>query len=102
MNLQVQSIHFDADQSLLDYIQEKCDKLDHFFDRITDGQVYLKVEREQKNNNKTVEIKINVPGETLIASRERVNTFEEGTDLCTDNLKRQLKRYKEKLRAHHQ
>ena len=38
MKLQVQSIHFDADQGLLDYIQAKCDKLDHFFDKIVDGE----------------------------------------------------------------
>lgn len=100
MKLQVQSIHFDADSSLLDYIQEKCDKLDHFFDRIIDGQVYLKVEREHKPNNKSVEIKINVPNESLLASQVGVSSFEEGVDLCKDNLKRQLKRYKEKLRVH--
>ena len=101
MKLQVQSIHFNADQSLLDYIQEKCDKLDQFFDKIIDGQVYLKVLKEGKPNNKSVEIKINVPNEVLIASETEVNRFEEGTDLCTDNLKRQIKRYKEKLRAYH-
>ena len=100
MKLQVQSIHFDADAKLLAYIQEKIDKLDTFFDRIIDGQVYLKVEQDGKPNNKTVDVKINVPGEILMASEQGVSTFEEGVDLCSDNLKRQVKRYKEKMRAH--
>lgn len=97
MKLQIQSIHFDADQKLLDYIQEKCDKLDHFFDKIIDGQVYLKLERKGDHSLKAIEIKLNVPGTVLIAS-ENSFSFEEAVDLSTENLKRQVKRYKEKLR----
>ncbi len=97
MKLQIQSIHFDADQKLLDYIQEKCDKLDHFFDKIIDGQVYMKLERKGDHSLKSIEIKLNVPGSSLIAS-EQSFSFEEAVDLSTENLKRQVKRYKEKLR----
>lgn len=100
MKLQVQSIHFDADVKLLDYIQKKCDKLDNFYDRIIDGQVYLKVEKDNANGNKLVEIKVNVPNDQIISS-QRGHAFEEAVDIATDNLKRQIKRYKEKLRAHH-
>lgn len=99
MKLQIQSIHFDADQSLLDYIQKKCDKLDTFFDRIVDGQVYLKLEKVGDPSLKSVEIKLNVPGDKLIAS-ENGYAFEEAIDMSTENLKRQLKRYKERIRTH--
>ena len=99
MKLQTQSIHFDADQKLLDYLQKKCDKLDHFYDRIIDGQVYLKLEKVGDPSLKNVEIKVNVPGDELISS-EQAYTFEEAIDSATDNLKRQIKRYKEKLRSH--
>ncbi len=99
MKLQTQSIHFDADQKLLDYLQKKCDKLDHFYDRIVDGQVYLKLEKVGDPSLKAVEIKINVPGDELIAS-EKAFAFEEAIDLATDNLKRQIKRYKERQRSY--
>lgn len=99
MKLQVQSIHFDADAKLIAYIQKKCDKLDTYFDRIVDGQVYLKIEKSGERSLKSVEIKINVPQENLIAS-EQSYVFEEAVDLATESLKRQVKRYKEKLRAH--
>ncbi|MEY2705096.1 MAG: hypothetical protein RL407_1158, partial [Bacteroidota bacterium] len=33
------SIHFVADQKLIDFIQKKADKLDTFYDRIIDGEV---------------------------------------------------------------
>lgn len=98
MKLQIQSIHFDADQKLLDYIQKKCDKLDQFFDNIHSGQVFLKLERKGEHSLKSVEIKLLVPGNSLIASQESFS-FEEAIDLVTDSLKRQIKTYKEKLRA---
>lgn len=98
MKLQIQSIHFDADHKLIDYIQKKCDKLDQFFDKIIDGQVYLRVEKQGEHSLKSVEIKLIVPGETLLVKQEAF-TFEEAVDVSTENLKRQVKRYKEKLRA---
>jgi putative sigma-54 modulation protein len=98
MKLQVQSIHFDADQKLLDYVQRKCDKLDHFFDKIIDGQVYLRVEKKGDHSLKSVEIKLMVPSETLLVKQESFS-FEEAVDIATENLKRQVNRYKEKLRT---
>lgn len=100
MKVSVQSIHFDADVKLLEFIQKKCDKLDVFFDRIVDANVYLKLEKHEPKQNKLVEIKVHVPGETLIAT-EYGTSFEEATDFCTEKLKAQLKRFKEKHNAHH-
>lgn len=101
MKLTIQSIHFDADQKLIDYIQEKCDKLDKFFDRIVDGKVYLKLQKDsQEGANKVVEIQINVPGEEIMAS-ETGHKFEEATDIAVDKLKRQVRKYKEKIKAHY-
>ncbi|MFM2376316.1 MAG: ribosomal subunit interface protein [Bacteroidota bacterium] len=97
MKVQIQSIHFDADHKLLDYIQKKCDKLDQFFDKIVDAQVYLRVEKKGEPSVKSVEIKLLVPGETLLANEESYH-FEESVDKATENLKRQLKKYKDKLR----
>ncbi|MFT4834797.1 MAG: putative sigma-54 modulation protein, partial [Flavobacteriaceae bacterium] len=39
MKLQMHSIHFDADQKLVEFVQQKANKLDTFFDRIIDGEV---------------------------------------------------------------
>lgn len=99
MKLQIQSIHFDADKRLLDYVQEKCDKLDKFFDRIIDGQVVMKVEKDSTGTgNKIFELKVNVPNDLLLV-KERGDKFEECTDLAIESMKRQLKKYKEKLLA---
>ena len=98
MKLTIQSIHFDAADRLKDYVQQKLDKLDQYFDRITDGDVYLKLQNEVKGANKLVEVGLRVPGERLIAS-EQGSTFEEATDLVADKLKAQLIKYKDKQRT---
>ncbi len=100
MKLQVHSIHFDADIKLIEFIQKKADKLHTFFDRIVDGEVFLKVEKKEAKNNKVVEIKLNVPGTTLFAS-EVADSFEAAADSCVEALKVQIKKHKEKLATSH-
>lgn len=97
MKVQIHSIHFDADAKLLDYIQQKLDKLDKFFERIVDGEVFLRL-NNQGVDNKTVEIKINIPGNQLFA-KERSSTFELATDEAVEGLRRQIKKYKQRIAA---
>ncbi|MFN8356658.1 MAG: ribosome-associated translation inhibitor RaiA [Spirosomataceae bacterium] len=97
MKLQVHSIHFDADKKLLDFIQFKLNKLDQFYDRITGGEVFLRLSKgdSSKVHHKIIEIKVNLPGTSLFV-KEQGSTFEEATDLAMDALKGQMKKFKEK------
>ena len=97
MNLQITSLHFDADQKLIDYIEKKATKLSQFSDRIIDSRVVLKLENSGQVREKIFEMKVNVPGDLLIASESAIS-FEAATDLGVDNMKRQLVRYKERQR----
>ncbi len=96
MKLNIQSIHFDADQKLLDLVQIKADKLDTYFDKIVSGDVFLRLEKSDSRDNKLVEIKLIVPGNDLFASKKAA-TFEEAVDEVMEALRRQVKRLKEKL-----
>ena len=96
MKLTMQSIHFDADKKLLDFIQRKMDKLETFYDRVTEGNVYLKLQQEDGKGNKNVQIQLHIPGASIIA-KEQGGTFEEAVDLAYENLKRQLSRHKDKM-----
>lgn len=98
MKISVQSIHFNADRKLLEFIQKKVDKLDLFFDQIINGEVYLKLENVEDEANKISEIKLSVPGSTLFA-KEQCKSFEEATDLAIESLKKQITKHKEKTRA---
>jgi putative sigma-54 modulation protein len=96
MRLQVHSIHFDADRKLIDFIQKKLDKLHTFYDRLVDGEVYLRLNNEGVDN-KTVEIKLRVPGSLLFAT-EKARSFEAATGLAADALQMQLRKFKTRLK----
>lgn len=97
MRLQMQAIHFDADPRLLSFIQQKLDKLDTFYDKITSGEVFLKLDKSEnaKLHTKLLEVKLYVPGGTMFVT-EKGTTFEEATDLAVDTLKMQVKKFKDK------
>lgn len=98
MKLKVQSIHFDADNKLLEFIQEKVDKLTHFNDAIIGGEVYLRIENSANTANKITEIKLNIPG-TVLFAKEQCKSFEEAADLAVTALKKQLTKHKERVRV---
>jgi putative sigma-54 modulation protein len=99
MKLQMHSIRFDADQKLIDFIQKKADKLDKFFDRIIDGEVFLRLDKDNNMENKIVEIKLNIPRNQLFA-RERSKSFEAASDMAIEALKKQIKKHKDKIMSH--
>ncbi len=97
MKLKIQSIHFDADVKLIDFVEQKVDKLLQYYSDIINGEVFLKIDRSAEHLNKVVEIKIMAPGKTHFA-KEQANTFEQATDNAVDALRRQIKKHKEKIR----
>ncbi len=97
MEIHITSLHFAADHKLTEYIERKTSKLELFYDRIIDTKVYLKLENSGQVRGKIVEMKINVPGDTLVAT-ETNTTFEAAADVAVDNMIRQLIKYKERLR----
>ncbi|TAF66271.1 MAG: ribosome-associated translation inhibitor RaiA [Cytophagales bacterium] len=100
MKLQINSVHFDADQKLLDFIQKKADKLETFYDRFTSGEVFLRLEKgDHSRENKVVEVKLFIPGETLFA-KEQGTSFEAAADEAMESLRRQVIKIKEKKSDH--
>ena len=59
--------------------------------------MFLKVQQTSEKENKTVDIKINIPGNEIVVKKQ-CKTFEEGTMVAVDSLKRKLSKEKEKVR----
>ena len=98
MKVKVQSIHFDADRKLLQFVEEKVDKLSHYYEAIIESDVFLRLDKSEDKGNKIAEIKISAPGKTLFA-REQSKTFEEATDHAVEALRKQIVRHKDKQRG---
>ncbi len=98
MNIKMHSIRFDADQKLVEFINTKVKKLPNVYDDILGAEVFLRLDKDTSDReNKLVEIKLDVKGQTVFAKKQ-CKTFEEATDLSVDALKRQLVKRKEKVR----
>ena len=97
MNVKIQSVKFDATDKLAEFIEQKVNKLDVFFDRIIDAEVILKLEKSETTENKVAEISLGVPGADLFAKKQ-TKTFEESVDLWCEALRKQLIKKKEKVK----
>jgi putative sigma-54 modulation protein len=99
MKVNTQSVNFNADQKLIDFIQKRMDKLDMFYDKVIQSDVYLKLDNTSKKENKIFEARLSVPGDSFIV-KKHCKSFEEGADMAASSLERQLKKRKEKLRSY--
>ena len=86
MKVNLQSVHFSVDYKLREYLEQKISKLEQFFSKIIDVQVFLKLENAGQVRDKIVEIKLNLPGKSILI-KEIAQTFEAGIDLATEALK---------------
>jgi putative sigma-54 modulation protein len=96
MNIEIKSIHFTVDEKLRNYMMEKLTRLERFFERIIAVDVFLKLENSGQVRDKIVELKVSVPGNIILIT-ETNKTFESAFDVANDNIKRQLKKHKEKM-----
>jgi putative sigma-54 modulation protein len=98
MTLKIQSVHFDADKKLLAFVEERVDKLTHFYDGILTSEVILKLDKSSDAENKIAEIKLHIAGNDLFAKKQ-CKSFEEAVDMSIEALKVQVKKHKEKVQG---
>jgi len=99
MNVNIQTVRFDADARLLEYVNRKLEKLGTFHDRIIKVNVFLKLDNVVHNiKDKIAEIRIHVPkNEFFVKSTSK--SFQESFDDAFDSIVNQLKRKKQKQAA---
>jgi putative sigma-54 modulation protein len=98
MNIRINSVQFDADQKLENFIQGKIQKLASHYDDILGAEVFLRLGNAPDLTNKITEIKLEVPGNDLFA-KKMSKSFEESTDQAIDALKKQIGKKKTKAKT---
>lgn len=99
MNVNIQTVHFDADVKLVEYVTNKLNKLATFHDRIIKVDVFLKLDNVVHTiKDKIAEIRVHVPKHDFFVKASS-KSFEESFDSALDSLVNQIKRKKEKLYA---
>ncbi len=99
MNVQIQTVHFDADSKLIEHVNAKLEKMRTFNDHIIGVEVYLKLDNlSQQIKDKVAEIKVYVPKHSYFVKHSS-KVFEESFDRAFDSMVNQIKRQKEKMMA---
>lgn len=97
MQMQFTARHFDASPELRDYAEQRLEKLHRYYDGITNASVTV-----TRGGNGipewTAEVAVRVYRQTLTA-RATEPTHEQAIDNCTERLRRQIMRYKAKIRT---
>jgi len=96
MNVNIQTVHFDADGKLMTHVSNKLKKLNTFHDRIIKVDVFLKLDNVVHNiKDKIAEIRVHVPRKRFFVKASS-KSFEESFDSALDSLVSQIKRKKQK------
>lgn len=97
MNIKISSIHFNADQKLEEFIEEKVSKLNHFGEDLLSAEVSLSLERPVGKNYDSKVVKIKLKGKDKEYFAEKMSeTFESSADEAVDALKNQIVKHKDK------
>lgn len=99
MKVNVHAVNFNVDRKLVDFVQERLDKLEKYYDKVVSSDVFLKLDNTSDKENKIVEVKVIVPGDDFVVKKQS-KSFEEAIDLSVESLERLLLKRKEKIRAH--
>ena len=96
MNVQIQSVKFDAGKQLIEFIEKKLAKLDRFAENAMGADVILKLDKDNEKGNKIAVITLRIPGGDLRVE-EPARTFEEAIDNSLDVMKRQIEKAKARI-----
>ena len=96
MNVNIQTVHFNADSKLIGFVNRKLEKLNNFNDRIISVNVFLKLDNVvHALKDKIAEIRVHVPGHNFFV-KSTSKSFEESFDDALDSMIIQIKKNKEK------
>ena len=99
MKVNAQFVNFNADQELIQFVQNRLGKLETYYNKVIDSDVYLKVQKTSSKENKIVEIKLRVPRDNYVVKKQ-CKSFEEAVDSACNSLERKLIKLKEKTRVY--
>ena len=95
MQINLTGHHVDITDSMRNYVNEKMEKLERHFDKVSNTHVILSVE---KNGHKA-EATVHMRGNDIFAESHEPDMYA-AIDSLVDKLDRQVKKHKEKITNH--
>lgn len=83
--------------NLQKYIDKRLSKLSLYYNRIVSVDLYLNLDNQSSQANKSLELRVNIPGDDVVVGKKS-ESFEKSLDMAVSTAERMLKRRKEKAR----
>ncbi|MGB5396643.1 MAG: ribosome-associated translation inhibitor RaiA [Gammaproteobacteria bacterium] len=96
MQINLTGHHIEITDSLRNYVNEKMEKLERHFDKVSNTHVILSLE----NVRHKAEATVHMSGNDIYADATETDMYA-AIDALVDKLDRQVKKYKEKIKNHH-
>ena len=91
MVTRIQSVHFDASQQLVEFVEKKVAKLEKLCEGATSLEVAMKLIKPETSNNKEVALRLSTGNGELFASKTS-GTFEDALLEAIDAIKVQIEK----------
>ena len=91
MVTRIQSVHFDASQQLVEFVEKKVAKLEKLCEGATSLEVAMKLIKPEAANNKEVALRLSTGNGELFASKTS-GTFEDALLEAIDAIKVQIEK----------
>ena len=95
MVTRIQSVHFDASQQLMEFVEKKVAKLEKFCEGATSLEVVMKLIKPETANNKEVALRLATGNGEVFASKIS-DTFEDALLGAIDAVKVQIEKNRAK------
>lgn len=96
MQIDITGHHVEITDSMRQYVEDKMQKLERHFDKVSNMHVILSVE----NVRQKAEATLHLSGQDIFAEDTQDNMYA-AIDSLLDKLDRQVVKYKEKIKNHH-
>ncbi len=96
MEIIIESPHFTVNSLLEAYINKRVERLSHLNDQLLRGDVLLKLDKSDTDDNKICEIKIHAPRKNFFAI-SKCSTFEDAVADTIHSLEKQMRKQKTKF-----
>lgn len=91
MNIVIQSLDFTAKKQLQEFIKKRMESFSGRNPDVIGADVKLKLDKSSTNDNKICEVRLQIPGNDLFASRQNA-TFEEAVRDAVQALQKQMEK----------
>ena len=96
MQVTVIGRHMEVPGDLKRYMQEKAEKLPHYYDRVMAVEILV----DAVGGSNRVELVVTVAGHDKFVASEKGNDLFACFDICVDRAEKQLARFKARVRDH--